>query len=31
MLRMSDKVNDKFVIGLLQMRGTKDAAPLQES
>jgi N-carbamoylputrescine amidase len=26
MLRMSDKVNDKFVIGLLQMRSTKDAA-----
>jgi N-carbamoylputrescine amidase len=26
MLRMSDKVNDKFIIGLLQMRSTKDAA-----
>jgi N-carbamoylputrescine amidase len=26
MLRMSDKMNDKFVIGLLQMRSTKDAA-----
>jgi N-carbamoylputrescine amidase len=25
MLRMSDKANDKFVIGLLQMRSTKDA------
>jgi len=26
MLRMSEKANDKFVIGLLQMRSTKDAA-----
>src|SRR5271168_3051597 len=26
MLRMSDRANDKFVIGLLQMRSTKDAA-----